>query len=126
MEVVRVLREIRSLGLDRKAFCESWLETHRGPNGFEVAGGSPVQVDPQQLALADPARHPRREFDLAVMPIGVIEAGARSAAARAGGGDQWMTARRTATRAATNAVAYWSTSIDRSTCSPTGGSITPA
>jgi hypothetical protein len=77
------------------------------------------------LALADPSGETRPELDLAILSIRVIEADPRSAVALAARRDQWTTASRIATRAAMNAVAYWSTSIDRSTCWLTGGSITP-
>jgi hypothetical protein len=119
-----VLGQIGPCGRVRQALDESGFETDRRPDGVEVVSGPTVQVDPQQLALADPFRQPRRELDLAILAVGIVEADPEPAIALARRGDQWMTASRIATRTATNAVAYWSTSIDRSTCWLTGGSIT--
>jgi hypothetical protein len=125
MEVVGVLGKVRTLRLGGEACREPGLETDRGADGLEVSRGTAVEVDPQQLALADPLSQSRLELYLAVKAVGVVEADPKSAG-RAGRGDQWRTASSSATRAATNAVPYWSTSIDRSTCWLAGGSITPA
>ena len=121
-----ILREIRSRRLVRQPRDERSIESDRGGHGVEIVRRAPVEVDPEELALADPRRQPRFELDLAVLAIGVVEADLKPALARAGRGDQWRTASRMATTTATNAVAYWSTSIDRSTCWLAGGSITPA
>jgi hypothetical protein len=126
MEVIRKLRQIRPRGLVRQARNQRGVDPDRGADGLEIAGRPPVQIDPEQLSLADPFGQSRFELDLAVLAIGVIEADMESALARAGRrGDQWRTASSTATTTATNAVAYCSTSIDRSTCWVTGGSIAP-
>ena len=127
MEMVCVLGEIGPRRFDRQARHERRFEPDGGADGLEVGGRRPpVQVDPEQLSLADPPGQSRFELDLAVLAIGVIQADLESAVARAGRrGDQWKTASSTATTTATNAVAYCSTSIDRSTCWVTGGSIAP-
>jgi hypothetical protein len=126
MEVVRVLGEIGPGRYVHQAGHERRIEPDRVADGLETAGRPALQVDPQQLSLADPIRQSRFELDLAVLAIGVIEADLESAVARGGRcGDQWRTASSTATTTATNAVAYCSTSIDRSPCSETGGSIAP-
>jgi hypothetical protein len=126
MDVIRVLGEVRPLRLLRQARHQRWLKTHRDGDGRQVAVRPPIEVDPQQLALTDPLGQSRLEFDLAILAVGIVEADLEPAVALAGYGAQWRTASKTTTRTATNAVAYCSTSIDRSTCSPTGGSITPA
>jgi len=126
MEVVGVLGQIGPRRFIRESSHERRLQPDSGADGLEVAGRPPVQVDPQQLSVPDPIGQSRFELDLAVLAIGVIQADLESAVARGGRrGDQWRTASSTATTTATNAVAYCNTSIDRSTCSVTGGSIAP-
>lgn len=86
-----------------------------------------IDVDPEELAIAEPLGHVGAQVDLAVLPIGVVQPDGvwrdPLVAGRAGRRDQWIAARRTATTMASKAVAYWRMSMERSTRSPVGGSI---
>jgi hypothetical protein len=125
VDVVGELRQIGPLRLVRQARDQRSIESDRGGHGVEIVCRAPVEVDPQELPVTDRVGKSGFQLDLAVLAVGVIEASLDPAVACAECGDQWRTASRMATRTATNAVAYWRTSIDRST-SWTGGSITPA
>jgi hypothetical protein len=125
MEMLRVLRQIGAGRIFREALHQTRFETDRCADRGEVVRRAILEVDPEQLAFADVLAEARRQIDLTVLSVGVIEADARPAVALVGDGDQWTTASRIATSAAMNAVPYWSTSIDRSTCSLVGLSITP-
>jgi len=125
VQVVYVLRQVGAGWVLRQALDQAGFETDRRPDRREVVGRPALQVDPQELALADVLVQTRRQPDLAVLAVRVIEADPRSADPLAARRDQWRTASSTATSAAMNAVAYWSTSIDRSTCWLIGGSIAP-
>ena len=125
VQMLRVLRQVGAQWLVRQALDQSGFQVHGGTDRLQVVGRAVVEIDPQQLALADPAGQARPKFDLAILSIRVIEADPRPAVPLDARRDQWTTASSTATRAAMNAVAYWSTSIDRSTCWLICGSIAP-
>jgi hypothetical protein len=121
-----MLREIGSCRLFRQARDKRSIDSDRGGHDVEIVRRAPIEVDPQELAVTDPGSESGFQLDLTVLAIGVVEADLDAAVARAERRDQWRTARITATRTATAAVAYWSTSIERSTCWMAGGSIIPA
>ena len=123
--MLRVLRQIGARRVFREALDQTGLETDRGGHRRDVVRRAVLEVDPEKLSFADVLVEARRQLDLTVLSIGVVEADPRPAVASVGDGDQWTTARRIATSPAINATAYWSTSIDRSTSSLVDPSITP-
>ncbi len=123
--MVCVLRQVGAGWIRRQALDKAGFETDCGPDRREVVSRPALEVDPQELAIADVLAQAWNQFDLSVLAVRVIEAYPRSAAPLAARRDQWRTASSTATSAAMNAVAYWSTSMDRSTCWLIGGSIAP-
>jgi hypothetical protein len=107
---------------------EARLHADRRDHPVEVLALPSVDVDPQQLTVADPDGRAVAELQLAVSAVGIVEADMQ--AARLGVRPtarmrvQWRIASRTTTASAKPAVAYWRTSIARSERLPAEGSTT--
>jgi hypothetical protein len=125
VQVVGILRQVRAGRLIGKPLDEMGFQADRGSRRREVVRRAVLEVDPEKLSFADAVVKAGRQLDLPVLSGGVVEADPRPAVALLGDRDQWTTASRIATSPAMAATAYWSTSIERSTCSPVGLSITP-
>jgi hypothetical protein len=124
VQVVGVLGQVGAGWVLGEALDQSRFETDGGCRSGEVVCRAALQIDPEELAFTDALAQAGLQLDLAILSICVIEADSRPSLA-VGDRDQWRTARRIATTAATNAVAYCNTSIDRSTGPMAGPSITP-
>ena len=84
MEMVRVERQIRAFRLGSEAPDERSPETDRGTDRFEILGGPPLQIDPEQTALAEIVQQARRQLDVAVLAVSVVEADTQLPVRRAG------------------------------------------
>jgi hypothetical protein len=124
VDLVWIERQIRPLRGSGEACQERVIELHCFRDGDEVEGRSLVQIDPQQLVLAQSAGESLVEFDLSILAARVVEPSARPDG-RAGRGDQRNDARRTAPTMARAAMPYWRTSMDRSVRVRRGVSTVP-
>jgi hypothetical protein len=128
MEVVGISGQVRAAGTVRHASHESRLHADRGDHPLQVLALPSVDVDPEQLAIADLDGPVVGQLQLAVSAVGVVEADVQATGPRArptaGMRVQWRIASRTTTARARPAVAYWKTSIARSERRPTKGSTT--
>ena len=91
----------------------------------EVGALAAIEVDPQELAIAEPFGTRLVEVDLAIAAVRVVQAAARACRRRPGSDGrqaQRRTARMATTTRARPAVAYWRTDIARSSRAPAPGS----
>jgi hypothetical protein len=123
VDVVGMLRQVGPIRGGSQACQHPPLQPDCGSDRLERPGVTLVKVDPEQLPRAEPSRHPRRERDLAVAAVGVVQPGLGTRTA-AGRGAQRTDARRTATTIARNAVPYWRTAMARSGRRRRFGSVT--
>jgi len=72
MDVVWMLREIGSRRLGRQTRDERSIDPDGGGHGVEIVRAAPIEVDPQELAVADRSCETGFQLNLAVLAIGVV------------------------------------------------------
>ena len=122
VDVFRELRQVDEHRSSRQAFALCRVQANGGRHVGEHSPVAAGEIDPQQLSFPKLPGHPRLEIDFPIASVRVVESNARAGAGVAGCGRQRSTASRAATTIAKNAVAYCSTSIERSVGSLAGSS----
>ena len=80
VEVIRILRQVGPSPRRGQARREGRLQRERRGCRFElVAVGRAIDVDPEQVALAEPFRQALGEVDVAVVAVRVVQARPRAA-----------------------------------------------
>jgi hypothetical protein len=123
VDVLRVGGQVGAIGARCQPAHELAFETERGADGRQVRRLASVEIDPQQLSILDPPDRIGAEIDLVIVAVGVVQPAAQAGPGLVRG-DQWTTARRTATASASNAMPYWKMSIARSDRCPVDGITT--
>jgi hypothetical protein len=113
--MVGVLGEIRATPLLGQSLDEVAIDADSARDRLQIVGVSPEEIDPQELALVQAGRQARRQLDLPVVAVRVVET---SVDPGFGFFAQRTTARRVTTTIARIAVPYWRTFMARSVRRP--------
>jgi hypothetical protein len=110
VDVLRVTGHVRPLGRRTQQPDQGWFELDGAGDRPQVLVVPPVEVDPEELAIADLPRQPVLDRDLAIPTVRVVEPDAQSDG-RPVADAQRTAASSTATAMASTAVPYWKTSM---------------
>jgi len=127
MDVVGIGGQVGSARRRGEMLDQRGLQLEGLADRGEVLVVSTIEVDPGQLAVTEIADETLAEFDLAIVPVGVVQPDLRSASLPPRG-VQRIAARRTATTMARAAVPYCRTSIawsDRRVAGPATRAVRP-